>query len=360
MQVKSPLDLSDLNTFRVKATAQWGVMLNNLSDVKQLSQEQGLLAHPVHILAGGSNSLFLDDWPGVVILPNLQSKQVLEETDQGVVVEVESGHNWHQLVMWAVEQGLSGIENLAYIPGKVGGAVVQNIAAYGQVMEDVLQSVLVMHLPSGELQRWPADKLALGYRTSIFKQPAGQGYLIVSARLQLSKQPRFDLHYHSRYESLADWLKRYRQPPYSPQDVAEAVISLRKHKLPEVEKIPNCGSFFVNPIVSVEKFHQLSAEIDQLQHYPVEKMKYDRQDWQDTSGEQFVKIPAGRLLDELGWKGKWIGNVGTYHKHSLIVITNGKASGQEIWQFGQAMKQSVKQAFGIELQSEICEIHPPK
>lgn len=356
MTLQENISLKPFNTFRVDAKASFFVQINSRKDVIDLVSNYPDIVSNCFVLGGGSNVLFSRDYKGLVLLNNLKGIEVESQNTNTVTLNVASGENWHTFVMWTAQQGWSGVENMAYIPGTMGAAPVQNLAAYGQTFEDVLVSLEAIDLDTGEEKVFNKKELDLAYRSSVFKTKLVNKYFITSVKVRLATELHYDTHYHGRfaYESLATWIKQIKDiPPYTPQDIAEAIILQRKAKLPEVSDYGTCGSFFVNPFVTVEKFQLLSQEIPELQHYPITKMEYDRIDWHDTGQDKIVKIPAGRLLDELGWRGKWKGNVGTYDKHALIVVTNGNASGDEIVAFAGDMKQSVNDTYGIELVSEI-------
>jgi UDP-N-acetylmuramate dehydrogenase len=355
MNVHADYSISKLNTFGVDIKAKYFVEISKEQDLVDFLGDENLRSLPMFILGGGSNTLFINDFDGVILRINLLGKEIISEDEDTLIVEVGAGEDWPQFVNWVVEQGLSGVENLAYMPGTVGAAPVQNIAAYGQTQADTFVSVEAMSLKDGSKKIFTKDQCKFEYRSSIFKRELAGDYIITKVRFELSKDPQFDTNYHSRYsyESLQKWLTESATPPYKPKDVANAVTKLRQFKLPDVKDWGCCGSFFLNPFVTVEKFKELQEKIDELQFYPVTEMEYDRIDWHDTGKEQIVKIPAGRLLDELGWKGKWIGNVGTFERHALCVITKKEASGKEILDYTEAMKKSVMDAYGVELISEV-------
>lgn len=347
--------LTDLNTFRVNVKAKYFAEIHSMSDLLDLYDHHEVHNQQTFILGGGSNTLFTKDFNGLVIKVSLKGREVIGSTENDVTLKIAAGENWHEIVMWTAQQCWSGIEDMAYIPGEVGAAPVQNLAAYGQTFEDVFVSLEAVDLKTGETKIFTRDECELAYRSSIFKTKYKDKYLITSVTIRLSKFADYDTHYHGRrsYESLATYLSQIKEPPYAPIDVANAIILQRKAKLPEVSEYGTCGSVFVNPFVTVAKFRELESMISELQQYPITKMEYDRLNWHDTGQDEIVKIPAGRLLDELGWRGKWIGNVGTYEKHALIVVTNCKATGAEILAFMEQMQKSVKEAYGIDLVSEV-------
>ena len=355
MTIHEAVSIQLYNTFNVDVKTKFLGHIRSIADAERTVRVLGDHELSPFILGGGSNTLFVNDWTGVIFRIEIKDKQIITEDDNSVTIKVGAGENWAGFVNWSVNQGLSGIENLAYIPGTVGAAPVQNLAAYGQTFEDVLDGVGTIDLATGQHRYFYKDQTEPAYRSSVFKTKYPNRYLITHVTIKLSKQPQFDTHYHGRfrYESLANLLHERKSPPYTPKDIAEIVTQQRQIKLPELSEYGTCGSFFINPFVTIEQYHDLGQQIADLQHYPISKMEYDRLNWHDTQQDQIVKVPAGRLLDELGWKGKWIGNVGTYVKHALIVVTNKQATGQEILDFTNQMQTDVFNAYGIKLQSEV-------
>lgn len=336
----SNVDLAPYNTFRVSAKAKNFLVLR---EVKDLAIKQ-----PILVLGHGANILFVHDFPGLVIKNELLGRQVLDQDDETVTIEVASGENWIDLVNWTTEQGWSGLENMAFIPGTVGAAATGNIAAYGGNFEDVFDMASVIEFSSGSQSRFFKKDLQFGYRESVFSRELKNKFFLTSVTLKLSKSAKFDTSYHSRYESLQEVLTQKGPPPYSPQEIAQAVTELRLAKLPDWREVGTAGSFFKNPIVKKEKALELQKEITELQMYPAEKLIYSDQPLGDL-----VKIPAGRLLDQLGWKGKRIGNVGTWPKHALTVVNYGGATGLEILDFTQKMHADIQSHFDIDLEAEV-------
>lgn len=334
------MDLLPYNTFRVSVQAKNFLVLK---DIKDLPKAQLLL-----FLGGGANILLTKDPDDLVIKNELLGRKVSREDDESVSIEVASGENWIELVNWTVENGWSGIENMAFIPGSVGAAIVGNIAAYGGNVEDVVEEVSAIELSSGQSRQFFKKDLEFDYRESVFTKNLKGKFFIKTVTIKLSKKPKFDTNYHSRYESLSSYLPNHHDTPFSSREIAEAVTKIRLDKLPDWRKVGTAGSFFKNPIVKKEKALALQKEISQLQIYPAEKLIYSDQPLGDL-----VKIPAGRLLDELGWKGKKIGNVGTWPKHALTVVNFGGATGLQILDFSQKMQSDIKKHFDIELVPEV-------
>ncbi len=334
--------LKNYNTFHTNTKTKIFKTVNSVNQAIAVLNQYG--DEKLLILGGGSNTLFVNDYDGVVIRPYFKGIELLKEDKEYAYIKVYSGENWDVFVRWCVEHNYAGIENMVMIPGSVGGAVAQNIGAYGQSVIDTLNSIEAIDISTKKLKQFIPLKCGYRYRGSYFKHEWKNKYIIVSAIFKLRKNTRnFELSYTERagrYGSLKEELESLSKDPYSIQYVMKAVIMQRDKRLPSVEEYGTCGSFFENPTVSTKKYKELSKEITDLQSYP-------------TEDREAVRIPAGRLLDELGWKGKWIGNVGTSEKHALCVVTNKKASGKEIYDFINEMKKSVYQKYGVKLIPEV-------
>lgn len=355
--IQKDSSLAAYNTFRVNQKATYFAEINSENDLTQLLSHKEFSTSPQFILGGGSNTLFTDDYEGIVIKSNLKGISIEKETDDSVYLNVAAGEDWPTLVKHAVDNNWGGIENLALIPGLMGAAPVQNIAAYGGNFVDVFEQLYAFNLKTGEKRVFTEKECEFGYRDSVFKNKLKGQYMITSVTIQLKKNPKqletsyFQIHINR--DSIQDELRSFAKQPYSIRDVYQAVVNIRTRKLPDASVTPTVGSFFLNPTVTKEKLRDLQKEISELQFYPLDNLNY--KDLHDPlfDKEKFVKIPAGRLLQELGWLGKWEGNVGVHDKHSLIIVTNGKASGKEILDFSQKMKESVTKAYDIQLQTEI-------
>lgn len=333
-------DLFPYNTLRVHAQAKRLIELN--------SPDQEIPTNePILFLGAGANILFTKDFPGTVAKINFSGIKVIKETDTDVLVETAAGQNWHELVMWSVNHNLSGLENMALIPGTVGAAAIGNIAAYGGNQEDIFVNLQATNLKSQKTGEFSKPDCQFAYRESFFKHK--NNYLITSVHYLLSKNLHPDTSYHDRYTSLAAELAKIATPPYSVKDIAQAVINIRTSKLPNINQIGTAGSFFKNPIVSRETYLSLSQKISQLQWYPPEKLSYR----DESQIPDAVKIPAGRLLDELGWKGRAIGRVSTSPNQALYVINLGDATGREIYEYAELMRADIKKHFDIDLEYEV-------
>lgn len=294
------IDLTNLNTLRVPAHAKDLIELDDISQLKNIS-------NPVLFLGSGANILFTKDFPGTVVKINLKGKKIISENNDEVIIEIAAGENWHEFVTWTVEHNWSGVENLALIPGTVGAAAIGNIGAYRQEVRNTIVKVIT---DKGELDN---SQCQFEYRESFFKR--NHEYLVTAVQFKLLKNS-------------------------TPREAYEQTIKIRTQKLPDWTKVGTAGSFFKNPIVTKEKCSALNAQIKDLQTYP-------------TENPNMIKVPAGKLLDELGWKGKKIGRVSTHDKSALVIINLGGATGQEIFDYSQKMRSDVKKNFDIDLEYEV-------
>jgi len=351
MKILKNHSLKKHNTFRVDIKAKY------FAEVESEDELLRLIGMPAYknvrkiVLGEGANILFLGDFDGLVIKNLIKGVKVVSESSEFVELEIGAGESWHELVMFAIEKGWGGIENMVYIPGTVGAAPVQNIAAYGQNFSDVFCSLDAIELESGDHFTFLKADCEFEYRNSRFKTREMGKFVVTKVRIRLAKNPKVNLSYfeigksYAKKVSLVGELKNITNPTI--RDVAEAVVRIRKNKLPKVSEIGTAGSVFKNPVVSRAKYEELKKEDQDLQSYPVENLNYEK----EATGE-YVKIPAGRLLDNLGWKGRRIGNVGTYETQALAVVNYG-ATPAEILNFIKQMKKVVKDNYGIALEEEI-------
>lgn len=355
MKIEENKSLKEYNQFGIDVKAKYFVTISNIEQLKDVLTS-AYSKKNILILGEGNNILFTKDFDGLIIRPNIKGRKVVEEDSENIYVEVSCGENWDDFVKWAVQNNYQGIENLILIPSSIGGAVSQNIAAYGQNIMDVVTKVYAIEISTGKEKIFEYEECEFKYRESIFKKRLKNKYIVTSAIFKLNKVIKeLETSYHerkARYGSLEDELKSFAKEPYTIQDVMQAVINQRNKKLPSIDNFGTCGSVFANPTVSKEKFEVLSSRISELQSYPVDKLQYTIKEW-DKVQDNFVKIPAGRIIDELGWRGKWDGNVGVYDKHALCVVTNRKATGEEVLKFLETIRNDVKDNYDIDLEYEI-------
>ncbi len=327
--------LKDHNSFSVAANCQRLFVLDHLQDLAQLTQ---MPLHKPMMLGAGTNILFATDYPGDIILNRLQGRQIIDATDKHAYVRIQAGNNWHESVIWALEQGLSGIENLALIPGTVGAAPIQNIGAYGVELSDSLELVEAWDRKHMRAVMLKANDCQLSYRDSIFRQQADR-FWILNITLKLSRKPRLRL----GYSGLKQKLDSMGIANPLPGDVAAAVCSLRREKLPDPTLLPNVGSFFKNPIIENTHLQQLLEDYPELPHW--------------DQGDKSSKISAAWLIEKCGYKGYRKGAAGISDKHALILVNHGSASGIDLWQLAKEIQNAVQSEFKLSLQAEPRIIH---
>ena len=325
--------LKPFNSFSVEARAAQLIELVSESDLGEFVAEHRYDRVRDLLLGGGSNVLFAADIEGTVILNRIPGKRILEQADDEVLVEANAGENWHQLVLWTLDEGLSGIENLSLIPGLAGAAPMQNIGAYGVELADVLDSVRAIDLQSGEYRVFQKQDCQLSYRNSRFKSADAGRYMITAIRLRLRRKFAANLGYKGIGEEL---LGMGIETPTARQ-VSDAVIRIRRRRLPDPGIAGNAGSFFKNPVVSRAAADLLSSEFEELPVY--------------SAGGQ-VKLSAAWLIEKSGWKGRSMGRAAVSAQHALVLINNGNATGLEILALANAIQESVQSRFGVELQPE--------
>ena len=323
--------LAPFSTFRLPATAR------ELTQLTEPAALPGLLDTelPVLLLGGGSNTLFVDDYPGRVIVNRIQGIESEVIDRDRVLVTAAAGEDWHELVRWTLDRGLWGIENLAMIPGLVGAAPMQNIGAYGVELAHCLESVEVFDRHTGKIERLAASECGLDYRDSRFKSADRDRFVILGIRLELMMHGTPVL----EYPSLIEELERHGHPqPDDPRTVAAAVMRVRKRKLPDPGFIANAGSFFKNPVIGNPVAQDL------IDRHP------DLPNWPDKPGH--TKLSAGWLIDQLGWRGKSIGGAQVFERHALVLINSGNATGSDVLKLARDIAASVLDRFGIELEPE--------
>ena len=331
LSIHKDFDLSSFNTMGVSSKAAFFAEVASVPELQEaikFAKDKNL---EILVLGGGSNILFKKDFDGLVIYNALKGRDFLSEID----LKIASGENWHELVLFCVENGLGGIENLSLIPGSVGAAPIQNIGAYGVELENVFSSLEAFMIDSGELKTFTKDECNFGYRESIFKKELKGKAVITSVTLRLSKDHTVNTSYKALSEKLLE--KGISEPDI--KDISDCVIEIRQSKLPDPKQIGNTGSFFKNPVISVQHFNQLKSEYPDLPSYPVT--------------ERQVKVPAGWLIEKAGWKGKRIGDAGVHDKQALVLVNHGNATGEEIWNLATEICLSICTEFEINLIPEV-------
>ena len=325
--------LKHLNSFSVEARAGHLLKLESREDIQRFMLEHRFDAKRDLVLGGGSNVLFAGNVPGTVILNRVSGKKIVEDSNDEVVVEACAGENWHQLVLWCLDQGLSGIENLSLIPGLAGAAPMQNIGAYGVELADILESVQALELKSGKQCEFKHRDCRLAYRNSRFKSTDAGKYLITGIRLRLQREfiPKLS------YQGLAEELLSVGVKTPTARQVSEAVIRIRQRKLPDPGITGNAGSFFKNPVVNQATADLLKNEFAGLPVY--------------SAGSE-AKLSAAWMIERCGWKGRSMGGAAVSEQHALVLINKDNATGNDILRLADAIQESVQDRFGIQLQPE--------
>lgn len=355
IRVQNDFSLRRFNTLRLDVKAKHFCRISEVADLVWLLSQPKYRSLPFLLLGEGSNLLFVRDFAGTVAKMEISGIEEISKNKDRLLLAVGAGENWHKLVSFTVSRGWGGIENLALIPGTVGAAPVQNLAAYGQCLADVFVSLEALDLKTLKMKTFTKSDCRFGYRQSVFKNKLRGRYAITRVIIALSKTGKLETSYYSqglRHDSIQAELTKFAKPPYRPKDVFSAVIRLRRQKLPDVDKIPSAGSFFLNPVVSSGKLAHLQTKVKELQYYPIDQLTY-LQPSRRPFRRQSVKIAAGRLLDELGWRGKQLGNVSVYPKHALVITHNGQATGKEILRFAGKIQQDCYRRFGVKLELEV-------
>ena len=326
--------LQSLNTFGIAAKARGYVRITETEQLLGVYADGNWAALPKLVLGGGSNVLLTGDFDGLVVHIALQGRAVLSDAKQHYLVRAAAGENWHAFVQWTLAQGIGGLENLSLIPGTVGAAPIQNIGAYGLEIKDVFHSVTVFDPHRGETRVMDAAACRFGYRDSVFKREEGRSLIILDVTFALSKQWQPNL----RYAELAAEPGLGMGEAPTPQQVADAVIAIRRRKLPDPAAIGNAGSFFKNPVVTGAQCAELLQRFPNLVHHA------------QPDGSE--KLAAGWLIDQCGWKGRTLGAAGVYPKQALVLVNNGGASGAEVVALAKAIQADVQARYGVLLEAE--------
>jgi UDP-N-acetylmuramate dehydrogenase len=334
MNIKELVNLKPFHTFHLNVYSRYFLEFFSLEELKEgLSFAKSYQVYSL-ILGGGSNVLFTKNFEGLVLKNCIKGYEVIKEDKNYVWLKVNSGENWHKLVETCVKQRWYGIENLALIPGTVGAAPIQNIGAYGAEIQDVLVSLEALHLETKEIHSFLHSDCDFGYRDSVFKRKYKNQYVIISVTLKLSKKPILNY----SYKDVKTFLEHNQWEP-SIETLFNAVVAIRKEKLPDPEVIGNAGSFFKNPIISSDCFHKIQKNFPSIPFYPLEN--------------NLFKIPAAWLIEQCGWKGYKKEDFGVHSKQALVLVNYGNAKGSEIYNLAKKVMETVKEKFEVELEPEV-------
>jgi len=331
--IRNNISLKQYNTFGVEAKARYSGIFSSEKELKELLTDTDCPNEQTIIIGGGSNILFTSDYEGLVLINQIKGIEILEDTQDYITIRVGAGEDWDELVEYCVNQGWGGLENLSYIPGSVGASPIQNIGAYGAEVKDTIRMVYALNRENLIPLTYSNKDCLFDYRGSIFKNRLKGKRVITHVVFKLSKKPVF----HLNYGNLKEKVQQKGSPTL--QIIREAVIEIRKSKLPEPEEKGSAGSFFKNPVVTSNEFKKLRSTHPDMPSYPLPDNRY--------------KIPAGWLIDQLGWKGHREGDAGVYSKQALVLVNHGKASGKEIYRLSQRIRESVSNTFHIDLEYEV-------
>ncbi len=335
-KIEENVNLKAYNTFGINAIARYFCSISNEDELQSLLQTDLYKNEKTLILGGGSNILFTKDYDGLVIKADLKGIQVVDESDDTISIRAMSGEIWHDFVVYCVNHNWGGIQNLSLIPGTVGAAPIQNIGAYGIELKEVVKEVSGIELISGEVKSFQNHECAFGYRESIFKHQLKEKFFISSVTLSLTKKNHI---INISYGAIKDTLKEMNIDEPSLKSISDAVIHIRMSKLPDPRQLGNAGSFFKNPIISLNHYQSLQKAFPQIPGY--------------HSVNQEVKVPAGWLIEQCGWKGKRINDIGVHTHQALVIVNYGNGTGEEIFQLAMQIISSVKEKFYIHLTPEV-------
>ncbi len=342
MTVQHDISLKQFNTFGIDVRAKYFAAFRSVDELQELIQPSTFnLQHSAFILGGGSNILFTRDVDGLVLKNELKGIEKVKEDEQHVYVKVAAGENWHQFVMYCINENLAGVENLSLIPGNTGASPMQNIGAYGVEIKDVFHELEAFHLQDKKMIRFGNSDCGFGYRESVFKRKLKGQFVISSVTFRLNKVPVFNI----EYGAIKQELDKMNIETLSIKAVSDAVIRIRSSKLPDPKITGNAGSFFKNPEVSSDTFKSLKAVHPGVVGYSLENGN--------------VKLAAGWLIEQCGpqdsvsWKGYRKGDAGCHAMQALVLVNYGHASGNEIYSLSEEIVLSVKEKFDIMLEREV-------
>lgn len=332
--VETNIDIFPYNTFGISAISQRFAKFSTVSELAILV-EQRKPGEELLILGGGSNLLFTANFNGLILKNELLGIEIVREDGNDVYVKSGAGENWHDFVLKMLDCNLGGLENLSLIPGNVGTSPMQNIGAYGCEIKDVFYELEAYHISSNEIHTFTNEQCEFGYRESVFKNKFKNKYVILNVTFKLNKVHQLN----TNYGAIKFELEKMGVENPSIKDVSNAVIAIRESKLPNPKEIGNAGSFFKNPVVRLNTIQQLISKYPEMPMYQLQN--------------EWVKVPAGWLIEQAGWKGKTFGNYGVHKLQALVLVNYGGASGKQIFDLSQQIIDDVKQKFGIELEREV-------
>ena len=334
MQILENFSLKNYNTFGIEAKAKQFVAVHTVDELKNVLQENS--NNQKFILGGGSNMLLTQDINALVIHVDLKGKKIIDQDENFVFVESQAGENWHEFVLWTIHQDFGGLENMSLIPGNLGTTPVQNIGAYGTEIKDTFVSCQAINIENQEIKNFNLQECNFGYRESVFKNELKNQYIITSVVFKLTKKNhKINISYGDIQLELEN--QNIKKP--SLIDVSNAVIAIRKSKLPNPKELGNSGSFFKNPILLKSDFEPIHTKFPEMKYYEI--------------SETEVKVPAGWLIEQAGFKGKRFGDAGIHKNQALVLVNYGNATGQEVLNISKDIQKTVLDRFGIAIEAEV-------
>ena len=334
MEIHTDYSLKSYNTFGIEAKAKQFVAVHSLIELQTVLTENP--TNKKFILGGGSNMLLTQNIDALVIHIDLKGKEVIDENDDYAWVESQAGENWHEFVLWTIDQNLGGLENLSLIPGNVGTTPIQNIGAYGVEIKDTFVLCEALHIETQEHVVFKKEECKFGYRESIFKNEVKDEFIITSVVFKLTKRNH---QLNTSYGAIETELANQNISKPTLKDVSNAVIAIRKSKLPDPKELGNSGSFFKNPVLLKTDFEKIQKQFPDIPHYVVS----------DTE----VKVPAGWLIEQAGFKGKRFGDAGIHKNQALVLVNYGQATGQEILAVAHNIQETILKTYGIQIEAEV-------
>ncbi|MFT4575835.1 MAG: UDP-N-acetylmuramate dehydrogenase [Polaribacter sp.] len=332
MTILNNISLKEYNTFGVECYAKRFVSIESFYQLQQLLKNE----HDVFLISGGSNMLLTKNIDKLVVLINIKGISIDQENENAVHLTVNAGENWHEFVLWCISQNFGGLENLSLIPGNAGTCPIQNIGAYGVEVKDTITKVEVLEIETGKLVTFSNAECNFGYRNSIFKNKAKGTYVLTAVSFRLTKKTH---QLNTSYGAIEKALQEQHISNPTIKNISDAVIAIRKSKLPDPKEIGNSGSFFKNPVIATKHFLELQKEFPTIPSYKI--------------SETETKVPAGWLVEQSGFKGKRFGDAGVHKNQALVLVNYGNASGIEIHKLAQKIQETILTKFGISLEIEV-------
>jgi len=332
LEIQHNISLKQYNTFGINVNAKRFVSVKTIEDLKEVLQ----IDKDIFLISGGSNMLLTKDINKLVIHIDIKGKEIVHEDENTVEVSINAGENWHEFVLWCISNNYGGVENLSLIPGNVGTCPIQNIGAYGVEVKDTITQVEALHIESDEIKVFSTEECEFGYRNSIFKNELKGKYILTKVNFKLTKTNH---NLNTSYGAIENELtsKEIKNP--SLKDISDAVIAIRQSKLPDPKEIGNSGSFFKNPVISKSHFEDLQTKYPNIPSY--------------TISETEIKVPAGWLIEQAGFKGKSFGDYGVHEKQALVLVNYDNASGEDIYNLAKKIQHKIAELFAINLEIEV-------